>query len=177
MSAMVRTALTAVVAATVAAGCGGGAEKPSAPTGPVVRLSVHVDGSPDASPWDVEVPLPAPWRKLASDGGIAGIARPYSNSCELFLQITARGTSGSAGRPTIPRKAAVIESGRRSQTVAGQRFDVSYRVAQVGGLAFDGGATGPGGSPSCGSRPDRAATRRASPSPRAAVPRAPGASP
>jgi len=109
-----------------------------------VELPVYTDREP--SPWTFVVPVPSGWTPVTEPGSpVAALTRRYARGCELFVQVL-----GEPGRGSFPLARALkrvrrAERGQRFVDAGGPRFVVNSRLAQVGGLAFGGGATGPGG--------------------------------
>jgi len=142
----------ALVLSALVSGCG----KEPQPSGKAVpeerewkRLVVLVDGK--RSSWTVDVPVAAGWTATTFKGypGVATITRPFAKGCELFLQVVVVGSADGAPEVVPPRSRSGVERGDRTvvvETPSGrQHFDVGTHVAKTKGLAFGGGATGPGG--------------------------------
>jgi hypothetical protein len=146
----------ACIGAALSAGCADLRASPVAAQR-TFELRIAVEEGAAPSPWVFEVPVPTGWKARTEEGWpIAVLVRRYSKGCELFVQVYAEPAPGSFPLAKVLKKADRVERGRRSVSAGGQQFAVTFRLGQIGGLAFGGGATGPGGFAALRFNPERA---------------------
>jgi len=119
---------------------------PAAAAPRTVDLEISEEGTEYAQ-WRVRVPIPAGW-KLHQEQGVPLIAftRRYAGQCALHVNLYAEPAPGSFPLKRVLRKADDVERNTRSTAASnGVPFAVKSWIGKIGGLAFGGGATGPGG--------------------------------
>ncbi len=156
-----RVVYAALAGLVAVIGCGAETEPAAVRSG--LALPVLVDGTM-RSPWAVDVPVPEGWQFVRdAEASVAALSRPFAPECELFVQLTTRGSTEALGRPESRGGLTSVERGRRSIQVrlpdGQERYSVGFRVLAAGGLAFGGGATGPGGRVTVRFEPDGAPWR------------------
>ena len=111
------------------------------------ELAVVSEDGAGVSPWVFDVPLPAGWKVLKDDESVlAAIVRRYSKGCELFVNVYTEPRPGAVfPLRRVLQHASRVERADRLVVSDGRRFPGRSWVGRIGGLAFGGGATGPGG--------------------------------